>query len=104
MATSDLALFGEDPGTRESPDFVRISMASAMALRMRSGRFSRDFDFGGVNILLNYEDGCRSGCEYCGLARTRQAANEDRSFIRVEWPLVPTGELLERMARARAAT
>ena len=82
----------------ESPDWVRISMASAIALRFRSGRFTRDFDFGGINLLLNYEDGCRSDCGYCGLARTRPGAYEDKSFIRVEWPLVPTDALVARMA------
>jgi lipoyl synthase len=84
--------------TRVSPDWVRISMASAIALRFRSGRFTRDFDFGGINLLLNYEDGCRSDCGYCGLARTRPGAYEEKSFIRVEWPLVPTDALVERMA------
>jgi biotin synthase len=73
-------------------------MASAIALRFRSGRFTRDFEFGGINLLLNYEDGCRSDCGYCGLARTRPGAYEDKSFIRVEWPLVPTDALVERMA------
>ncbi|HAC47399.1 MAG TPA: radical SAM protein, partial [Chloroflexi bacterium] len=32
---------------RRSPDWVRISYASAVALRFKSGRFTRDFDFGG---------------------------------------------------------
>jgi biotin synthase len=81
-----------------SPDFVRISAASAMALRMRSGRFSRDFDFGGINILLNYDNGCLADCGYCGLARTRPGAYEDKSFIRVEWPLVQMDDLVDRMA------
>jgi lipoyl synthase len=81
-----------------SPDYVRISAASAMALRMRSGRFSRDFEFGGINILLNYADGCLSDCGYCGLARNRPGTYEDKSFIRVEWPLVPMDELVDRMA------
>lgn len=81
-----------------SPDWVRISGASAIALRFRSGRFSREFDFGGINLLLNYDDGCRSDCSYCGLARTRPGAYEDKSFIRVDWPLVQTDELVERMA------
>ena len=85
-------------GLDESPDWVRISMASAIALRFRSGRFTRDFEFGGMNLLLNYEDGCRSDCGYCGLARTRPGAYEDKSFIRVEWPLVRTDELVDRMA------
>ena len=84
--------------TKDSPEYVRISMASAIALRMRSGRFSRDFGFGGINLLLNYEQGCRSDCGYCGLARTRPGSYEDKSFIRVEWPLVRTDDLVERMA------
>jgi lipoyl synthase len=85
-------------GVHESPEWVRISMASAIALRFRSGRFTRDFEFGGMNLLLNYEDGCRSDCGYCGLARTRPGTYEDKSFIRVEWPLVRTDELVDRMA------
>ncbi|MHB2023086.1 MAG: radical SAM protein, partial [Mycobacteriales bacterium] len=74
-------------------------MASAIALRFRSGRFTRDFDFGGINLLLNYDEGCLSDCGYCGLARTRPGTYEDKSFIRVEWPLVRTDELVERMGR-----
>jgi biotin synthase len=88
----------EEPAN-ESPDWVRISYASALALRFRSGRFTRDFDFGGINLLLNYQTGCRSDCSYCGLARTRPGAYEEKSFIRVEWPLVETDRLVERMGR-----
>jgi biotin synthase-related radical SAM superfamily protein len=84
---------------RISPEYVRISMASAIALRMRSGRFSRDFDFGGINLLLNYDEGCLSDCGYCGLARTRPGSYEDKSFIRVEWPLVRTDDLVDQMAK-----
>lgn len=73
-----------------------------MALRFRSGRFAREFDFGGMNLLLNYEDGCRSDCAYCGLARTRPGDYEDKSFIRVEWPLVNTDDLVARMAEHSA--
>ncbi len=84
---------------RVSPDWVRVSMASAFALRMKSGKFTRPFDFGGINLLLNYTSGCRSDCSYCGLARTRPGDYEEKSFIRVEWPLVETDELIDRMAR-----
>ena len=87
---------------RISPEYVRISMASAIALRMRSGRFSRDFEFGGINLLLNYDEGCRSDCGYCGLARTRPGSYEDKSFIRVEWPLVRTDDLVETDGPIRA--
>ena len=88
--------------SRSSPDWVRLSGASAIALRLRSGRFSRQFDFGGINLLLNYDDGCRSDCSYCGLARTRPGSYEDKSFIRVDWPLLETDVVVERMARHQA--
>ena len=86
-----------------SPEYVRISMASAIALRMHSGRFSRDFEFGGINLLLNYEEGCRSDCGYCGLARGRPGGHAEKSFIRVAWPLVGTDELVTRLARYEPA-
>jgi lipoyl synthase len=84
-----------------SPEWVRISMASAIALRYRSGRFTRDFAFGGINLLLDYTEGCLSDCAYCGLARTRPGKYDDKSFIRVEWPLVQTDDFVERMLRRR---
>lgn len=90
---------GGSRGEQTSPDWVRISYASALALRFKSGRFTRDFDFGGINLLLSYDEGCRSDCGYCGLARSRSGAYEDKSFIRVDWPLVQTDDLVERMAR-----
>lgn len=82
---------------RKSPEWVRISYASAIVLRYRPGRFTRPFDFGGINLLLNYEEGCLSDCGYCGLARTRPGAYQDKSFIRVEWPLVETDDLVRRL-------
>ncbi|MFQ5637195.1 MAG: radical SAM protein [bacterium] len=82
-----------------SPDYIRLSGASAMALRLQSGRFPRDFEFGGMNLLLNYEDGCFSDCAYCGLARTRPGKYEDKSFIRVDWPLLETDLVIDRMAK-----
>lgn len=81
-----------------SPDYVRLSAASAMALGLQSGRFSRDFEFGGINLLLNYDNGCLSDCAYCGLARTRPGDYEDKSFIRVDWPLFETDHVINRMA------
>lgn len=87
------------PASHTSPDWVRISYASAVALRFRSGRFSRDFPFGGINLLLSYDRGCLSDCGYCGLARNRPGDYEDKSFIRVEWPLVRTDELVDRLVR-----
>ncbi|HEX9696154.1 MAG TPA: radical SAM protein [Actinomycetota bacterium] len=85
-----------------SPEWVRISMASAIALRFRSGRFTRAFEFGGINLLLNYAEGCLSDCSYCGLARTRPGYYEEKSFIRVDWPLVQTDEFVDRLAKHEA--
>lgn len=85
--------------SQNSPDWVRISYASAIVLRFRSGRFTQEFPFGGINLLLSYDDGCKSDCGYCGLARNRPGDYEDKSFIRVEWPLVRTDELVDRLAR-----
>ncbi|GAB89129.1 radical SAM protein [Gordonia rhizosphera] len=100
MTLTPLPLLDGAPApARISPEWVRISMASAYALRFRSGRFTRDFDFGGINLLLNYDEGCMSDCGYCGLARTRPGTYNDKSFIRVDWPLVSTDELVERMVR-----
>lgn len=91
----------QDPD-RVSPEWVRISYASAIALRFKSGRFTRDFAFGGINLLLNYTEGCLSDCAYCGLARTRPGEYEEKSFIRVDWPLVETNEFVRRLAENEA--
>ncbi|RDH79949.1 radical SAM protein [Mycolicibacterium moriokaense] len=99
MTLTPLPLLTGPAPAKISPDWVRISMASAYALRFRSGRFTRDFEFGGINLLLNYDEGCMSDCGYCGLARTRPGTYTDKSFIRVEWPLVSTDELVDRMVR-----
>ena len=74
MTTRLLPVIHTTPRAQESPDWVRISTASAIALRFRSGRFPCDVINGGINLLLNYDSGCRSDCSYCGLARTRPGA------------------------------
>jgi len=91
-----------------SPDHVRLSLASAMALRMRSGRFYRDVRNGCINLLLTYPKACRAGCAYCGLAQPHveslamsPAAKNGRSFIRVEWPTAPADEIMAQLSRHR---
>ncbi|OFW09394.1 MAG: hypothetical protein A3G20_09545 [Acidobacteria bacterium RIFCSPLOWO2_12_FULL_59_11] len=98
-----------------SPDAVRLSLASALALQMRSGRFYRNVHNGCINLLLTYPETCRVSCDYCGLARERASSPavpvkaarrtppNGRSFIRVEWPLAPTAEILMRLSRRREA-
>jgi len=80
-----------------SPDYVSISLASAIALRLSSGRFYRDARPTCANLLLTYPHRCLANCAYCGLARERPGRPVDKSFIRVEWPVVPTGVVLDRL-------
>jgi biotin synthase len=99
VSASTVELPGAAQIDHQSPEWVRISYASALALRFRSGRFTQPFDFGGINLLLSYDRGCLSDCGYCGLARNRPGDYEEKSFIRVDWPLVETDELVRRLVR-----
>lgn len=82
-----------------SPDYVSISLASAIALRLRSGRFYRDARPTCANLLLTYPQTCLANCAYCGLARQRPGRPGDKSFIRVEWPVVPISVVLDRLTQ-----
>lgn len=82
-----------------SPEVLRTSNAAALSLRLAAGRFYRDVELGGINVLLDYERGCHANCAYCGLARERAGTYEDKSFIRVDWPAYPTDRIIEQMAR-----
>lgn len=81
----------------QSPEYLKTSLASAMTLRMASGRFYRDARNYCVNLLLSYEGDCKANCAYCGLARSRPPWKN--SFIRVDWPLVRTEDVTERLVR-----
>lgn len=82
-----------------SPEYIKTSLASAIALRFKSGRFYRDAKPFCINLLLNYPDNCYSNCSYCGLARSRPQNNGDKSFIRVGWPVLKTKDIVERIER-----
>ena len=53
LTLGTVTLSADAAAAEVSPDWVRISTASALALQMRSGRFNRTFDNGGINLLLN---------------------------------------------------
>lgn len=80
----------------ESPDYLRISLAAAMTLGMKQGRFYRNAKLRCMNLLMTYDQGCAANCSYCGLQRIRDGAYDEKSFIRVEWPLLSLDELIER--------
>ena len=83
--------------TRESPRYLRTSTAAAMTLGFIPGRFYRDAKLYCINLLLTYGGGCRANCAFCGLSRDRAAEDENESFIRVDWPIYKTDELIEAM-------
>ena len=85
-----------------SPEYVRISMAAAMELGLKAGRFLGGCGCGCINLLQNYPEGCYANCTYCGLARERPGLPEDNSFIRVSWPLYPTDLVAEKIAAKEA--
>ncbi|MEK6221204.1 MAG: radical SAM protein [Chloroflexota bacterium] len=84
-----------------SPEFVRISMAAAIELGLKSGRIDR-CNCGCINLLQNYPEGCFANCTYCGLARERPGVAEDNTFIRVAWPLYETDLVAEKIAEKEA--
>jgi len=82
---------------KESPEFVRLSLAAAMTLRFASGMFYRDTRLYCINLLLTYSSGCVGRCSYCGLSGERDGAYEDKSFIRVDWPVYRLTTVVERL-------
>ena len=81
----------------ESPEYVRLSLAAAMTLKLVRGRFYRDAKLHCINILLTYTKGCTANCAYCGLSKMRPGDYEDKSFIRVAWPMFSTELVADRI-------
>ena len=84
---------------KESPEYLRMSLSSAMALRLRRGLFHRNAKSPCVNLLMTYDKGCIANCAYCGLARERSGKYTDKSFIRVEWPVYSLDEIIETIQK-----
>ncbi|MCX7995732.1 MAG: radical SAM protein [candidate division WOR-3 bacterium] len=82
---------------KESPEYVRISLAAAMVLGFKNGLFYRNARSPCINILLTYENGCAGNCAYCGLSLKRPGSYPEKSFIRVEWNSYPLEEVIEKM-------
>ncbi|HUJ76168.1 MAG TPA: radical SAM protein [bacterium] len=104
MTTLDAAAPPErNPATAISPEFVRLSTAAAIELGLIKGRFLRGCGCGCINLLQNYTTSCAANCSYCGLARERPGVAEEKSFIRVDWPVFATDLVAERIAGLEAA-
>ncbi len=52
-----------------SPETVRLSIAAAMTLGFRRGKFYRNAKLGCINLLMEYDRGCIANCLYCGQAK-----------------------------------
>jgi biotin synthase-related radical SAM superfamily protein len=81
---------------RISPQYVQTSLAASLTLGFQSGSFHRNAKLKGLNLLLHYEEGCLGKCHFCGLSRSRREGRKGKTFIRVDWPLYPLEEIIER--------
>ncbi|NOX32717.1 MAG: radical SAM protein [Deltaproteobacteria bacterium] len=85
-------------GKSESPEYLRMSLAAAMALGFKQGLFYRNARLYCINLLLTYNSGCAARCAYCGLSGKRSGMYHKKSFIRVTWPTCQTAKVIERIA------
>ena len=80
---------------KESPEYLRMSLAAAMTLGFKPGLFYRNAKLYCINLLLTYEEGCIAKCAYCGLSNSRPGTYSKKSFIRVTWPQYNLDEIIE---------
>jgi len=87
----------------ESPEYVRLSTAAAIALGLERGRFYLNAYPYCINLLLHFSDGCKANCLYCGQAREIAKSSACKTLIRVDWPLYELDEVIERYRERFAA-
>lgn len=87
----------------ESPEYLQTSLAAAMTLGFKKGKFYRDAKLYCVNLLLTYQKGCRASCAFCGLSKSREVEGKesDKSFIRVEWPSYKLDNIIQALNSER---
>jgi biotin synthase len=83
-----------------SPETVRLSTAAAMTLGFQRGKFYRNAKLGCINLLMEYDNGCRANCLYCGQASGVAEGPECKSLIRVAWPSYPLTEVIAATRQA----
>lgn len=86
---------------RESPEYIRISLAAAMVLGFKNGLFYRNAKSPCINILLTYDHGCAGNCAYCGLSMKRPGQFTEKSFIRVEWNVYEFEQVMDRIVQKK---
>lgn len=83
-----------------SPETARLSIAAAMTLEFRPGKFYRNAKLGCINLLMEYNNGCMANCLYCGQARVISNSPDCKSLIRVQWPSYPLSEVITATKKA----
>ena len=83
-------------GHKTSPEYLQTSLAASLTLGFQQGSFYRNAKLKGLHLLLHYDEGCLGKCHFCGLSRSRRDALKGKTFIRVDWPLYPLEEIIER--------
>ncbi|MBW1779562.1 MAG: radical SAM protein [Deltaproteobacteria bacterium] len=84
----------------QSPDYAKMSHATAISLGLMQGRMYRGAVNRCVNLLVHYPEGCSANCAYCGLAKKRPGTYQDKSFIHVEWPLYSMQKIIGAINQA----
>jgi len=79
----------------QSPEYARISTATAMSLGLMPGRFYRGAKNRCANLLIHHHEGCAASCAYCGLNKRRSGTYDEKSFIMVQWPLFSMDTIIE---------
>ena len=85
-----------------SPEYAKMSHATAISLGLMQGRMYRGAVNRCVNLLAHYPEGCSANCAYCGLAKKRPGTYQEKSFIHVEWPLYSMDRIIEAVNNAPA--
>ena len=80
---------------KESPEFVKMSHATAISLGLMQGMMYRGAVNKCVNLLVHFNEGCSANCAYCGLAKKRPGTYEDKSFIHVSWPIFSMEQIVD---------
>jgi len=79
-----------------SPQYLQTSLAASLTLGFQNGSFHRNAKLKGLNLLLHYDEGCLGKCHFCGLSKSRREGPKGKTFIRVDWPLYPLDEIIEK--------
>jgi biotin synthase-related radical SAM superfamily protein len=84
----------------QSPEYAKMSTATAISLGLISGRMYRGAVNRCVNLLVHYPEGCSANCAYCGLAKKRPGCYQEKSFIHVDWPIYSMDEIIAAVSQA----